>query len=321
MTGPGLLFGPGSARGVDESPAPGSHRGHGIPESNQPDFGHVRSVRRTGQPAGQAPTSGRKIVTRLIILGQFVFFQGILRGILFYAVFWLVPNVCMYPMILRLKTITEHFDRSLRKANTVNWIARTSYAGWLQNHLVGARMEFHFEHHVLPTIPYRGLKKLHRQLRQTDLFLRHGEVISHGYILFLTQAVISSFGGARVAPRVTVDRSRDGEKMTVEPEIEMPPPVLDMDHLERNVERLLAEYQSAAPYPHIVIDDFLEPAAVRAAMAEAHPSIPTCGRFIPTSMNANFQYRSRYVGTHTSADSRGSRFPPVRAVRRPAPRR
>ena len=136
-----------------------------------------------------------KFVTQLVVLGQFLLFQGVLRGILFYAVFWLVPIVCMYPMILRLKTITEHFDRGLRTPNTVNWIARTSYAGWLQNHLVGARMEYHFEHHVLPTIPYRGLKKLHRRLDRTDLFVRHSEVLSHGYVLFLTRAVVSSFGG------------------------------------------------------------------------------------------------------------------------------
>jgi fatty acid desaturase len=136
-----------------------------------------------------------KFVTQVVVLGQFVLLQGVLRGILFYAVFWLVPIVCMYPMILRLKTITEHFDRGLRMPNTVNWIARTSYAGWLQNHLVGARMEYHFEHHVLPTIPYRGLKRLHRRLDQTDLFVRHREVLSHGYVLFLTRAVVSSFGG------------------------------------------------------------------------------------------------------------------------------
>ena len=107
-----------------------------------------------------------KIITQLIVLGQFVLLQGVRRGILFYVVFWLVPIVCMYPMILRLKTITEHFDSGLREANSVHWIARTSCAGWLQNHLVGARMEYHFEHHVVPTIPYRGLKKLHRRLDQ-----------------------------------------------------------------------------------------------------------------------------------------------------------
>jgi fatty acid desaturase len=138
-----------------------------------------------------------KAVTQLVVLGQFLLFQGVRRGFLFYVVFWLVPIVCMYPMILRLKTITEHFDAGLRDPNTVHWIARTSSAGWLQDHLVGARMEYHFEHHVLPTIPYQGLKKLHRRLDQTELFARHGEVISHGYVLFLTRALIASFAAQR----------------------------------------------------------------------------------------------------------------------------
>jgi fatty acid desaturase len=138
-----------------------------------------------------------KVITQLVVLGQFILFQGVWRGILFYAVFWLVPIVCMYPMILRLKTITEHFDAGLRNPSSVRWIARTSNAGWLENHLVGARMEYHFEHHVLPTIPYRGLKKLHRRLGQTDLFIRHGEIISHGYVRFLSRAVLASFGRKR----------------------------------------------------------------------------------------------------------------------------
>ena len=173
-------------------------------------FGVTAFRRATSRMSGTSEVSGApasllarphilvgKLVTQLIILGQFVLFQGVLRGILFYVVFWLVPIVCMYPMILRLKTITEHFDRGLRRDNTTNWIARTSCAGWLQNHFVGARMEYHFEHHVLPTIPFRGLKKLHRRLGQTDLFIRHGEVISQGYVLFLVRAVLGSFDRQR----------------------------------------------------------------------------------------------------------------------------
>ena len=173
-------------------------------------FGVTAFRRATSRISGTSEASGApvgllakpqllagKIVTQLIILGQFVLFQGVLRGLVFYLVFWLVPIVCMYPMILRLKTITEHYDVGLREANSTHWIARTSYAGWLQNHLVGARMEYHFEHHVLPTIPYRGLKKLHRRAGKNDLFVRHGEVISHGYVLFLTRAVVASFGARR----------------------------------------------------------------------------------------------------------------------------
>jgi len=175
-------------------------------------FGVTAFRRATSRISGTSEASGApvgllakpqllagKIVTQLIILGQFVLFQGAQRGILFYVVFWLVPIVCMYPMILRLKTITEHFDPGLRKQNAMHWIARTSCAGWLQNHLVGARMEYHFEHHVLPTIPYRGLKKLHKRLGQTDLFVRHTEVISHGYVRFLTRAVIASFSARRTS--------------------------------------------------------------------------------------------------------------------------
>jgi len=173
-------------------------------------FGVTAFRRATGRISGTPQASGApaslltkpqllagKILTQLVVLGQSVLFQGVLRGILFYIVFWLVPIVCMYPMILRLKTITEHFDPGLREANTVHWIARTSCAGRIQNHLVGARMEYHFEHHVLPTIPYRGLKRLHRELGKTDLFIRNSEVISHGYVLFLTRALIASFGGRR----------------------------------------------------------------------------------------------------------------------------
>jgi fatty acid desaturase len=151
----------------------------------------------SGAPASLLTRPGLlvgKLLTQLVVLAQFLIFQGWLRGLLFYVVFWLVPIVCMYPMILRLKTITEHFDPALRDPSKVHWIARTSCASWLQDHLVGARMQYHFEHHVLPTVPYRGLKKLHRQLDDAGLFRSHEEILSDGYVLFLSRAVIGSFG-------------------------------------------------------------------------------------------------------------------------------
>jgi len=62
--------------------------------------------------------------------------------------------------------------------------------------------------------------------------------------------------------------------MTPEPDIEASAPVLDIERLQRDVERLHAIYQSAEPYPHIVIDDFLLPDAAAAAMAEFPPLDP-----------------------------------------------
>jgi hypothetical protein len=62
--------------------------------------------------------------------------------------------------------------------------------------------------------------------------------------------------------------------MSVKPETEVPLPLLNMDQLELNVERLHAQYDAAAPYPHIVIDDFLEPEAIKAAISEFPPLHP-----------------------------------------------
>ena len=130
-----------------------------------------------------------KILAQLVVLAQFVLVQGIVRGCAFYVVFWLFPVACMYPMILRLKNITEHFDPRLRIPGVAPWIARTSCAGRIQNHLVGARMEYHFEHHVVPTIPFPGLKKLHRLLDDRGLFADHAEVLSQGYVRFVGRTV------------------------------------------------------------------------------------------------------------------------------------
>ena len=62
--------------------------------------------------------------------------------------------------------------------------------------------------------------------------------------------------------------------MSSEPKTSVPSPVLDIDRFERDIQHLRSTYQSAQPYPHIVIDDFLEPAAAAAAMAEFPPLAP-----------------------------------------------
>ena len=37
-------------------------------------------------------------------------------------------------------------------------------------------MEYHYEHHIVPTIPFRGLRQLHKQLVAVDFFRLHLDV-------------------------------------------------------------------------------------------------------------------------------------------------
>ena len=104
-------------------------RGHRVPTGDHPASG-TSSV--SGAPASLLARPQfllGKLVTQLIVLGQFVLLQGVLRGILFYAVFWLVPIVCMYPMILRRRP-SPSTSTPACGTRACAWTARTSCAGW-----------------------------------------------------------------------------------------------------------------------------------------------------------------------------------------------
>jgi fatty acid desaturase len=128
----------------------------------------ARSARLSGATVVRN-TVGKLAAQGLLVAG-FVIARGPVVGVAGYVLFWLVPVLSVFPALLRLKTITEHFDPRLRDPGAPVWIARTSRARWLQDHVVGARMEYHFEHHALPTIPYPGLRTVHRRLRAAGRF-------------------------------------------------------------------------------------------------------------------------------------------------------
>ncbi len=71
-----------------------------------------------------------------------------------------------------------------------------------------------------------------------------------------------------------LEGSGNGEAMTFEPDTETPLHVLDIGRFEQDIDQLRARYQSATPYPHIVIDDFLESGAALSAASEFPPLDP-----------------------------------------------
>ena len=75
-------------------------------------------------------------------------------------------------------------------------------------------------------------------------------------------------GAGIPGPPDRVDGSGDDATVTTESETETTQRVLDIDRLERDGEDLRSRYQSARPFPHIVIDDFLEPGVAEAAASE-----------------------------------------------------
>ena len=166
--------------------------------------GAAQSKRDVGNLVG-------KVVAQLVMLGQFVLVQGVVEGIACYAVYWLFPLLCLFPLIQRLKTLTEHFDPRLWDPEADVWIARTSAASWLQDRILGAKMEYHYEHHVVPTIPFHGLHELHRRLTAAAYFSPSAvsarvQIESGGYVHYLVGPLPESRRAARLQPaRVPVE--------------------------------------------------------------------------------------------------------------------
>lgn len=92
------------------------------------------------------------------------------RGLLMYAVLWLLPLLTVLQPILRLRAICEHgavtdLGSPLTAARTNRTWGRTG--NWLARFfLFPHHVNYHLEHHLYPAVPHYHLPRLHRLLQE-----------------------------------------------------------------------------------------------------------------------------------------------------------
>jgi fatty acid desaturase len=110
------------------------------------------------------------------------------RGLLMYAVLWLLPLVTVLQPILRLRAICEH--GAVTDLSSPLTAARTNRTfGGFANRAARAilfphHVNYHLEHHLYPAVPHYHLPRLHRVLRDKDA-LQDAEVRDVGDTLRL----------------------------------------------------------------------------------------------------------------------------------------
>jgi fatty acid desaturase len=83
-----------------------------------------------------------------------------------WAVLWLVPLICWFPVIYRLRNIAEHAMLQLNEPSALKQ-ARTTQANWLERVVLAPYwVNYHCEHHMFTQIPCWNLPKAHRLLAQ-----------------------------------------------------------------------------------------------------------------------------------------------------------
>ena len=104
---------------------------------------------------------------------------------LLWVIAWLTTN----SLVTRIRSIAEHNmvpDPGHELRNT-----RTTLASWWERLLIAPnRVNYHLEHHLLMTVPFYNLPRMHRLLSERDSL--DGALVTRGYLDLLRQAAAKS---------------------------------------------------------------------------------------------------------------------------------
>ena len=115
---------------------------------------------------------------------QVALFHGLAVG-LFYLLgqpelylYWWVAFIFFYPFIVRLRQIAEHGAMPALASDDVRDTTRTTIARWWERALFAPNfVNFHCEHHLLPTVPSYHLPHMHQLLKQRGFYAEKQEAL------------------------------------------------------------------------------------------------------------------------------------------------
>ena len=93
-----------------------------------------------------------------------------------FLLLWVVPILTWLKMIMRVRSIAEHFAVENDHACTQS---RTTLPSFLERVFVAPRhVNFHLEHHLYPSVPFFRLPQLHAVLMKDPVFQSRAHITS-----------------------------------------------------------------------------------------------------------------------------------------------
>ena len=128
-----------------------------------------------------------KVLTQILILSLFFAIFNPLHALFLWFAFWFIPLFCFFPVIIRIRIVAEHFLQN--NAQGRSFVSRTTNGNRIINYLLGACMEYHFEHHLIPYIPHYNLKIINKNLNLDNNTLSQYQ--NKGYINYWLKTIKS----------------------------------------------------------------------------------------------------------------------------------
>lgn len=109
-----------------------------------------------------------------------------------YALWW-AAYIIPHQWISRIRQIGEHGAMPELSGKDVRTTTRTTLAAWWERLLFAPHfVNYHCEHHYLPTVPGYNLKAVHNLLLERGFYQDHPEALAEGYVDVLRRASSTS---------------------------------------------------------------------------------------------------------------------------------
>jgi fatty acid desaturase len=110
-----------------------------------------------------------------------------------FLMYWVVPLLTWLVMVLRLRSIAEHFAIEHDHPYTE---ARTTFPSLLERLLIAPKnVNYHLEHHLYPSVPFYLLPKLHASLMEVEQY-RTKAHLTQSYAGVLKECLVEQKAGA-----------------------------------------------------------------------------------------------------------------------------
>lgn len=120
----------------------------------------------TNEQDGAYNQSGLKNYTQVLVFHSVVIALLYALGQPLLYLYWWVAFIFFYPFIVRLRQIAEHGAMPAFASDDVRDTTRTTIARWWERALFAPNfVNYHCEHHFLPTVPSYNLPKMHTWLK------------------------------------------------------------------------------------------------------------------------------------------------------------
>jgi len=136
------------------------------------------------------------IKTSVINYGHIILFHGVCFSLFFYLshpalyLLWWAAFIFTYPFIMRVRQIAEHGAMPMLASADVRDNTRTTLASlWERLFFAPHRVNFHCEHHYIPTVPGYNLPKMHAVMKARGFYEGKETALAKGYFDAFQRAV------------------------------------------------------------------------------------------------------------------------------------